>query len=86
MGLHFGWHHVAIGFGAGMKHIFVDGLEHGDGVEGEVATQGGPIIIGGDYDTTGPKGQFSGSIDDVRLYARLLSAAEIDALYRASEL
>lgn len=39
-----------------------------------------PIVIGGDYDDLVPTHWFVGAIDDVRVYRRVLTAAEITAL------
>lgn len=76
-----GWHHVAImqDGGAGTTSIYVDGVIAATGVAAD-ANGVGPMWIGG---SAGVTEFFDGLIDDVRLYKRVLSEAEIAQLFTA---
>lgn len=85
------WHHLVItwdGTGdlSGLT-IYIDGA-----IPATVSSQAGtgsyggdmavPLVIGNLYGTTGS--QFDGIVDDMRLYNRVLTAAEVLSLYNAS--
>lgn len=85
------WHAVATTVRGGVTRLFVDGVDLGargtypfTGPLTEIgATQydGGPLVIGDFPPRAGCGNQsFSGSIDEVRIYSRALSAAEIARL------
>lgn len=76
------WTHLAVSFD-GTKRLYVNGAL--------VASQGGlgalvydpaavPVIIGGDWARSAPVDLFNGQIDEVALYSRALSAAEVFSL------
>ena len=73
-----GWHHLAMvqDGPAGRRTLYVDGAAVATGPAQE-AGGGGPLTIG----NTGPGGEpFDGRVDDVRLYARALSAEQVRAM------
>lgn len=75
------WHHLAYTYGGnGSHHLYVDGVPT-DGMselQGQIDTVlSGTLIIGGTPGAAGPNGGF---LDEVRIYGRALSAAEIREL------
>lgn len=77
------WYHVAVTFGSangGTMRVFIDGTQRGllTGV-GNPTANGDPISIGGGVFSAVPA-WFAGDVDDVRLYGRELSPAEVTAL------
>lgn len=75
------WHHVAGTFNGNTAYLYVDG-EQGASIayNGAItAAAGYPVLIG--YWRSQNTVYFNGQIDDVRIYDRALSAAEILALY-----
>jgi hypothetical protein len=83
------WYHVAATYDGSRIILYLNGTVvysanrsgSGNGTIGPAGTA--PIIIGGDQAGTFTINQvFQGMIDDVRLYKRALSAAEIAALMR----
>lgn len=76
------WHHVALTFDGASLKLYVDGA-----LDGETATDATPRYdsiqhfgIGAAFNSTGvAAGRFAGAIDEVRVYDRALSAAEIQA-------
>ncbi|MEM6810915.1 MAG: LamG-like jellyroll fold domain-containing protein [Pseudomonadota bacterium] len=84
------WTHLAVTYSyndpIGTDPLFYkNGVFIGSGTEivapaGSYSPSGSNVEIGGRTDTTG--NNFEGEIDDVRIYNRVLSANEIQALYR----
>mgnify|MGYP003734278835 CR=1 FL=1 len=72
-----GWHHLAAVRRKERLEIYVDGRLAGEsGIAGDFDIDNGcPLTIG-----RGAQGSFNGRIRDVRLYARGLSAAEVERL------
>jgi len=86
------WQHLAVTWDgvstpAGIR-IFIDGVESSyantdqDGGSMAISDAADPLVIG----NSGPAGNraFDGLIDDVRIYSRVLSASEVQNLYRAT--
>ncbi|EJN57677.1 LamG domain-containing protein [Halogranum rubrum] len=72
------WTHLVVTFGGGTLRLFVDGTEvDSTSASGQLATHGN-IQLGGDE---GDHGYWDGRLDQVRTYARSLSAAEVSTLY-----
>ncbi len=75
------WHHIVFvktGNGAGQLQLYIDGVANGTpGTDNEVF-QNAPVEIGRDSRVD----SFTGSIDEVRIYNRALSADEVSQLYR----
>jgi parallel beta-helix repeat protein len=76
------WYHTAVTDDAGVKRIYLNGLldkssDEGYGIPENINA---PIIIG----SGGPSSAFAfeGTIDDLRLYDRALSAEEVRQVYR----
>jgi hypothetical protein len=69
------WTHLAVTYDGAMMHFYVNGNETATkSVTGAIQTNSNPLRIGGNV----PYGQyFQGSIDEVRVYGRALSQAEI---------
>ena len=75
------WHHVAAVRENGRIKLYVNGIEESDQID---AHAGQTIVVNGDGpfigDFPGRTEQVHGALDDVRLYGRALSAAEIAEL------
>lgn len=80
-----GWHHIAMVLDAsGTPTAYLDGVSAG-AYAGQVAAQpsGSASTYIGGYAGSGYSRWYNGAIDDVRLYGRALSQAEILSLYSA---
>jgi hypothetical protein len=80
------WHHVAYTFdaNAALQTIYVDGVAvASNSASGPIAYDTHPFQIGADIENGVPSFFFDGSIDEVSLYDRALTATEIAAIYDA---
>jgi len=77
------WHHVVAVYGGGTSVTFyIDGVAQTLTIPaGALNTASGTAYIG----YSGGQNIFQGDIDDLRLYNRALSAAEVMALYDAEK-
>ena len=80
------WHQVGFTFDIGVLKLYIDGIEADVTKETDIAMTSiynstADIIIGSDLDTDVPSNFFNGSIDDARIYNRVLSQDEITFLY-----
>lgn len=77
------WHQiVAVQEAGGTKRIYVDGAPAEDTKPTQAAIDGtGPFLVGGQLFSGSPSGWFNGSIDDIQVYDRALSDAEINFLF-----
>jgi len=78
------WHFMSATYDGTTMRIYVDGVQTGSGTSfsGNLPTQSGNVRVGADYQST-PGNFFTGSLDEVRIYNRALSASEIQALYKS---
>jgi hypothetical protein len=76
------WHHFAATWNVTTTELqlFVDGHPVGLPMYVDDAFDDGALIIGGDIDDSTAIAPFAGAIDDVRVYSRVLDAAELAAL------
>lgn len=76
------WHHVVGTYDGDAVKVYVDGVleDTNSSPSGNLPTGIGPLRIGADYQAV-PAGFFLGSIDDVRLFGRALSATEVRTLF-----
>lgn len=79
------WHHVAITFDGAAFTIWLDGALLGSGTATVAIEPTDPIVLGMDLDGDGvgnfmPSATFDGLLDDLRLYNRALSPAEVAEL------
>jgi trimeric autotransporter adhesin len=76
------WHHFVGTYDGGSVRLYVDGAQVGGGTafSSTIAYNASDITLGS-YRTTGPL-PFTGSLDEVGVWNRALSAAEILELYR----
>jgi hypothetical protein len=73
------WYHVAYTFDGSQARVYVNGnLAASKGCTGNIDTSTLPLWIG----ANGGGGQFNGTIDEVKIYSRALSAAEVWAEYQ----
>jgi len=75
------WHHVAAVFDGSRMDLYIDGVLNSGDSNGNVTSihqNASRLVVG--YCLAAGGHYFSGSIDDVRVYNRALSAAEIDEL------
>jgi hypothetical protein len=70
------WSHVALVFDGERTFLYVDGKEVQNGAAAPLTGEKGELEIGGSTDTGD---FFDGRIDEVRIYNRNLTAAEVDA-------
>jgi hypothetical protein len=81
------WHHVVGVYSASLSAIYVDGAlaNSEDPVDPPIGSTADPLYIGGADAGSGICNSatecFDGKIDDVRIYNRALTAAEVRALY-----
>src|SRR3989338_1198749 len=79
------WHHVVYIFSqasGGTNYLYVDGKVDASGTNSTAWTFDGQNLLFGDSTDTFWE-EWQGKMDDVRVYNRALSAAEIQALYQA---
>jgi hypothetical protein len=80
------WHHIAATFDEGNAAIYIDGqLDNSATMSvSSIMNDAHPLIIGGYWEYCGNtfNTRLNGIIDDVRIYNRALSAAEVDQLYQ----
>ncbi|MCL5406739.1 MAG: LamG domain-containing protein [Deltaproteobacteria bacterium] len=77
------WNQVAVAINSSMiASIYVDGVLEATGNPGAAGTSWGTDLIGHDYSYNT---FFNGSIQDIRIYNRTLSTAEIQAIYNAEK-
>ncbi|MEZ4361094.1 MAG: LamG domain-containing protein [Kofleriaceae bacterium] len=73
------WHHVAITWDGTVKRVFVDGVADGQRPQ-PIAFDDNDILFGADLDAGLPVVEFYGLLDEVRIYDRALTSAEVSAL------
>lgn len=73
------WHHVAGVYDGSKMYLYVDGmLDNSQGASGSINVGAYPVMIGENAQQIGR--EWNGLIDDVRIYSRALSHAEIAGL------
>ncbi|MCI0541241.1 MAG: LamG domain-containing protein [Verrucomicrobiales bacterium] len=82
------WSHIALTFDGTMAKTYINGVEARSvtGLSGQVTVTSGSLKIGSrrsDLLAANPNERFNGLIDEVSLYNRALTAAEIDSIYSA---
>ncbi len=75
------WNHLAISYN-GRVNFYVNGIEYFAGITSapNINSLSGPLQIGGRLDNNE---DFTGSIDELAIYNRVLTATEIQAIYNA---
>lgn len=84
------WHHVVGTFNSGQAALYVDGLLEASATlaVSSIMNDVQPLIIGGCWEYCGTdnfESRWNGLADDVRIYNRALSAAEVSQLYAIPE-
>ncbi|MEK7654626.1 MAG: LamG domain-containing protein [Patescibacteria group bacterium] len=78
------WYHVVATYDGSAAKIYIDGvLDAETACTGSISTNAHALYIGENAESTGR--QWTGEIDEARLYNRALSAAEVSVLYRAGK-
>jgi hypothetical protein len=78
------WHHVVVTRSGSTVTFYIDGVSSGGGTKtGSFNNNSDPIRIGTDGPGWNSVAEFNGSIDEVRLYNRSLSATEIKNLFNS---
>lgn len=79
------WHHVAVTYRSGEQHLYIDGVQQGVAgtFTGALATNDLPFYVGTDWNFLARA--FDGYIDEVRVFAAALTAAEIQTLRGATQ-
>lgn len=79
------WHHVAISYDGSVGKLFIDGREEPNKLLGSYAQSDVEVTIGARPESLENPGKkimfFPGSLDDLRIYNRALSCAEVAQLY-----
>jgi trimeric autotransporter adhesin len=83
------WHHVAFTFEAGVLKLYVDGVEdlsptllRNDAIT-TIASTAADLVLGAELDSGDALANYmTGSLDEVSIWSRVLSAAEVLELYR----
>lgn len=73
------WSHVAISFATGTQALYIDGIEVANSAVTKAFTLNDENIVVG-YDFTAVTEAFDGFIDEVHIYANVLTATDINAL------
>ncbi|MFC1742201.1 DUF2341 domain-containing protein, partial [Nanoarchaeota archaeon] len=78
------WHHIAATYDSTTMSLYVDGVLNATSTahSGSLPLKNGSVWIGRHYDPSETSGYFNGTIDEVRIYERSLSAEQVRALYR----
>jgi len=72
------WYHLAGTFDGATLRVYLDGvLKDSVPLDGPIDTTTAPLRIGSDYVVNGPGSLFDGAVDEVGIWERPLSAAEI---------
>jgi len=75
------WHHVGVTHGGNYIYLYIDGQEDGsNNVTIGSFTSG--FRVGGARDPSTTRGSWDGEIDEIVMYDRALSAAEVEQLYQ----
>jgi len=75
------WLHVALSYDGAAVRLYVGGqLDSSTDLTGPIAPESSPIIIGGSTNNNQPDERIDARIDEVRIFSRALSAAEIAGL------
>jgi hypothetical protein len=76
------WHHLAVTYDSVKTLLYLDGIKKAETSAYRYLTdsQNGKVVIGNEIDLAG--WPVKGSIDDVRIYTRALSALQVGALYK----
>jgi len=78
------WYHVAMAYDGSSLNLYVNGVLDGSmNVSGPIIRTTQPVRLGGGAPLGAPPYHFQGLIDEVSIYNRALSAAEIKAIYDA---
>ncbi len=81
------WHHVVVTRSGTTVTFYIDGVSAGGGTwSGAFNNNSDPIRIGTDGPGWSTSSMFNGSIDEVRLYSRSLTATEIRNLYNSGSI
>ena len=83
------WHHIAFTFDAAAdtQKLYVDGVERASGNVGKtIGYDAHPITIGAEFENEVLSYFFHGSIDEIQIFDRALTGAEITAIYTAGGL
>ena len=74
------WHHVVVTYDGATMHLYADGVRKASRpLKGKVPVNPNPVLIG----KSGFREYFHGMLDDVMLYNRALTGAEVAQLHKA---
>jgi hypothetical protein len=77
------WHHLAATYNGSIMKIYIDGTLRGTNTSfsGNLPTNNDLVFIGKHYDLSNSSDYFNGTIDEVMIFNRSLSAEQISALF-----
>jgi hypothetical protein len=79
------WHHIAVTYDGSHVIFHLDGVAESHSLTGIIRTDVSPALYIGARGDLYSAEDFNGLIDDVRIYNRALSTAEIQAMYRGGK-
>lgn len=74
------WQHVAAVWTGALAVLYVDGIERDSAAVNDVVFDSNPSVIGADINNGAPGGHWLGALDEIRIYGRPLTAAEVAVL------
>jgi uncharacterized repeat protein (TIGR03803 family) len=77
------FHHVAGTWNGSLLALYVDGALQGTAALSNPATNNGAVSIGYQWDGSTALGFFRGQVDEMAIYSRALSPAEVQGMYQA---
>ncbi|RMD46056.1 LamG domain-containing protein, partial [Candidatus Pacearchaeota archaeon] len=80
------WHHAVVSYNGSVARLYVDGVlaDSDSDVSGTLKDSSGNLVLGQGYYNTTDYGAFSGVVDDLIIFNRSLSEAEVFGLYANS--
>lgn len=77
-----GWHHIVTTWDGNLSRVYVDGMLAAEGVFGGPLRPNSLDLFIGTYTAVGRPIYFVGDVDEVRIYKKALSEAEVVSLHR----
>jgi sialidase-1 len=74
------WHHIAFRWDGAQFDCLIDGAVDESGPITDIGWDDGPVNLGADFESAGPCCGLTGALDDVRIYRRALTDAEVAVL------
>jgi len=80
------WHHITVAYDGNERKVYINGILRGMDTDSFGSAGSEPLTIGyADWNNNAYTSAFNGVIDEIRIYSRALTEAEIQALYNFSD-